>query len=147
MIQVPDNFEARVRESFDRQGFMGHIGATLSRVGPGVCHIVVPFSEYLTQQHGLWHGGVTATLADNACGFAGFTTMAADQQPLSVEFKISFVAPARGDRLEARATVVSNGRRLKHVRCEIHSLDGAEDPVIAVALATVAATRSVTEKG
>lgn len=89
------------------------IGAILEEVSPGTCRISVPYSEKITQQHGFFHGGVTATLADNAAGFAGYTMMSADEQLLSVEFKISLISPAEGSSLEARARVVKNGRRLK----------------------------------
>jgi uncharacterized protein (TIGR00369 family) len=144
-VSASRDLEARVRRGFEKQGFMKTLGAELVEVSPGECRIAVPYSSELTQQHGLFHGGVTATLADNTAGFAGYTLMADDEQPLGVEFKISFVAPAEGERLEARAKVVNNGRRLKHARVEIFSLDGNEERLVAIALATIAATRSVAE--
>ncbi len=140
-----DDFLERVERGFSGQGFMSFIGARLTRVEIGVCHIAVPFSEQLTQQHGFFHGGLTATLADNAAGFAGYTQMSADEQPLSVEFKINFVAPAEGQKLEARARVVRNGRRLKHVQVEVFASRDAEERLVAVALATIAATHGVKE--
>ncbi len=99
----------------------------------------------MTQQHGLFHGGVTATLADNAAGFAGYTLMDEDEQPLSLEFKISFIAPARGETLEARARVVKAGRRLKHVQVEVFVVDAENESLVGLALATIASTRSVAE--
>ena len=140
-----DDLESRVRRGFAKQGFMALIGANLVDVGPGVCRLAVPFSDGVTQQHGLFHGGVTAPLADNAAGIAGYTLMSEGEQPLSVEFKINFVAPARGETLEARARVVRNGRRLKHVHAEVFALDRGSEEIVAVALATIAATTSVSE--
>ena len=137
----------RVRRGFEAQGFMHTLGAELVDVDPGRCTIAVPFSPALTQQHGFFHGGVTATLADNAAGFACFTRMDPDQQPLSVEFKINLVAPARGERLEARAVVVGGGRRLKHARVDVVAVHDGVETLVAVALATVAATRSVEPPG
>lgn len=133
----------RVKEGFEAQGLMRTLGAELGLVEEGVCHISLPFSNRVTQQHGFFHGGVTATLADNAAGFAAYTLMTADRQPLSVEFKISFVAPAQGDALEARAEVVNNGRRLKHVQVHVFALDAAGGTLVAIALATIASTTSV----
>jgi len=143
---MPDNIERRVRTSFEKQGFMQLIGAEVVAVGPGHCRIAVPFSEAVTQQHGFFHGGLTATLADNAAGFAGFTLMSDDEQPLSVEFKINFVAPAAGSQMEARARVVRNGRRLKHVQVEIFAIQGEDESLVALALATITATRAVVEQ-
>ena len=78
---IPENpdYEQRVRASFARQGIMAHIGAEIGRVEPGYCEIMLPFSENLTQQHGFFHGGVTTTIADSACGYAGFTLMPAER--------------------------------------------------------------------
>lgn len=135
--------QAHVREGVAKQAFMTLIGAELSEVAPGSCRLAVAYSPDLTQQHGFFHGGVTATLVDNAAGIAGYTLMSDDEQPLSVEFKISFVAPAMGDRLEARARVIKNGRRLKYVQVEAFTLKHGNETLVAIGLATVAATRSV----
>ena len=50
----------RIRESFGRQGFMRTIGAVLESVESGTVAISCGFEEGLTQQHGLFHGGVLA---------------------------------------------------------------------------------------
>ena len=83
------SFEERVREGFSSQPFMSLLNASLVHVEPGRCEIEVPFRPQLTQQHGFFHGGVIATLADNSGGFAGFSMMSEDEQPLSLEFKIN----------------------------------------------------------
>ena len=58
----------RIRDSFDRQGFMRTLGAVLELVESGTVTITCAFDEALTQQHGLFHGGVVANLADAASG-------------------------------------------------------------------------------
>jgi acyl-coenzyme A thioesterase PaaI-like protein len=58
----------RIRESFNRQGFMRTLGATLEHVESGTVTIKCGFNEGLTQQHGLLHGGGMASLVDVACG-------------------------------------------------------------------------------
>jgi uncharacterized protein (TIGR00369 family) len=138
---VDDALE-RVRRGFAAQGFMRALGAALELVEAGECHIAVPFSDALTQQHGLYHGGVSATLADNAAGFAGYSLMSADEQPLSVEFKINFVAPASGEALVGKAVVLRNGRRLKVVEAKVYARKAGEETLVAVALATIASTTS-----
>lgn len=137
--------ESRVRASFDRQGFMQTLGAELVEVGEGRVVIRASFSPGLSQQHGFFHGGVTATLADNAAGFAAFTTMTAEQQPLSVEFKINLLAPATGQCLEAHGRVLRSGFRVKHAQAEVYSMEGDNRTLVAVALATIAASRAVRE--
>jgi uncharacterized protein (TIGR00369 family) len=120
-------FADRVRESFRRQGIMTHIGAEISRVGPGECEIRLPYGDHLSQQHGFFHGGVVATIADSAAGYAGFSLMPADSGVLTVEFKINLVAPALGELLVARGRVVRPGRTLTVSHAEVSVVkDGAE---------------------
>src|SRR5262245_66339961 len=101
----------RIRHSFDRQGFMRTVGATLESVEPGTVTIACGFDGGLTQQHGLLHGGVLASLADVACGYAALSLMDADREVLTVEFKIHFLKPAKTDRLIAVGHVVQAGRK------------------------------------
>lgn len=142
---LTSNFEERVRSGFSKQGFMATLNATLECVEPGYCCISVPYSDAVTQQHGFFHGGVTATLADNASGFAAFTLMADDEQPLSMEFKVNLLAPAKGDVLLARARVLRAGRRIKHVKAEIFALAGDTEKLIAISFATITSTKAVAE--
>ena len=63
-------WEEKVRESFERQGAMHLLGATISDVWPGGCDIRLPFRQDLTQQHGFFHAGITATLHAQPCLYA-----------------------------------------------------------------------------
>jgi uncharacterized protein (TIGR00369 family) len=105
-------FEALVRESFARQGLMGHLGARLTRVAPGEVEIVLPFSRGVSQQHGYFHAGAIGAVADSAAGYAGVTLMPAGSAALSVEYKLNLLAPADGDEIRAVGRVVRRGRTL-----------------------------------
>src|SRR5262249_53493159 len=78
----------------------------------GTVTITCGFGEGLTQQHGLFHGGVLASLIDVACGYAALSVMPAAREVLAVEFKIHFLKPAPTDRLFAVCQVVQAGRTL-----------------------------------
>jgi uncharacterized protein (TIGR00369 family) len=119
--QLSPETERRIRDSFARQGFMKTLGAELVSVGTGTCEIAVDFSEALTQQHGFFHAGVTATLADNAAGYAAFSTMPENSSVLTTEFKLNLLAPAKGPRLVARAEVIKPGRTLVVVAANVYS--------------------------
>ncbi len=116
------NFEARVRASFDRQEFMTLIGARITRVAPGLVEIELPYRADLTQQHGFFHGGVTSTIADNACGYAAYSLMPADASVLTTEFKINLLAPAEGEMLRARGRVIKPGRTLTVCEAEVFAV-------------------------
>ncbi len=86
----PD-FAARVRDSFGRQPFMEHIGARITALEPGFCEITVDHRRELTQQHGFVHGGVLASIADSAAGYAAFSLMPAEASVLTVEYKLNLL--------------------------------------------------------
>ncbi len=133
------DFVDRVHRSFTDQAFMGFLGARLGAVEPGYVEISLPHRPELGQQHGFFHGGVVATLADNAAGFAAFSLMDDTEQPLSVEFKINLINGARGERLEARAEVIKNGRTLKICRADVYASAGDGETHCATALVSVIA--------
>lgn len=115
---VDANFEHRTRESFGKQGIMAHIGARLDVVVPGRVEISLPFRAELSQQHGFFHAGVIATIADSAGGYAGFTLFPADAGVLTVEYKINLLAAADGERAIAVGEVIRSGRTLTVCRID-----------------------------
>ena len=130
--------EARVRESFSRQGFMRHLGAEVTKLGPGECEIRVPYREEMTQQHGYFHAGVAA-IADSACGYAAYGLMPATSSVLTVEYKINLVAPAAGDILIARARVVRSGKTLKICAADVFAVKDGRETLCATTLSTIMA--------
>ena len=134
----PDpGYAARTRESFATQGAMAHLGAELAEVSPGRCVVALPFRPELTQQDGFFHGGIVATIADSAAGFAAFTLMPAGSRVLSVELKVNFLAPARGDCLLATGRVERSGRSLSVVRAEVEAVEGGALTTVALLLGTM----------
>ena len=117
---VDPNYERRTRESFAKQGIMGHIGATLDVVRPGHVEISLPFRAELSQQHGFFHAGVISTIADSAGGYAGFTLFPADAGVLTVEYKINLLAAADGERAIAVGDVIRSGRTLTVCRIDAY---------------------------
>jgi uncharacterized protein (TIGR00369 family) len=115
-------WEATVRASFARQGVMKLIGAEMVALAPGHCEIRLPFRDDLTQQHGYFHAGITATIVDSAGGYAGFTLMPAGSEVLSVEFKLNLLAPADGEFLVAEGQALKSGRNLVITRGEVYAI-------------------------
>lgn len=124
----PD-FAAKVRDSFARQGIMAHLGARLETLEPGLVEIAVPFRPELSQQHGYFHAGVVATVADSSAGYAAFSLMPPGSSVLSIEFKVNLIAPANGRLLRARGRVVRSGRTITVCQMEAEvERDGAWTP-------------------
>ena len=139
MRQPPPNpaFETDVRASFARQKVMEAIGAELVRIAPGEISIEMPFREDLTQQDGFLHAGVLAAILDSACGYAAMTLVPAGARVLTVEFKANFLAPARGERFEARASVKRAGRTLTTTQADAYAAADGQETLIATMLATI----------
>jgi uncharacterized protein (TIGR00369 family) len=135
---VDPEFETRIRDSFQLQKVMPSIGATLETVTPGFVEIRLPYSENLTQQHGYLHAGIVTTIVDSACGYAAYTLAAADTNVLTVEYKVNFLSPARGQLFIASGRVLKAGRTLTVCQGEVMAHDGDLPPaVIATMLATI----------
>jgi uncharacterized protein (TIGR00369 family) len=118
-------FEKVVRESFAKQGLMGHLGAWLLEVAPGRVTIELPLAAKLTQQSGHFHGGVVGAIADSAGGYAALTLMPAGAEVVTVEYKINFMRPASGPLLRATADVIRPGKTITVARIECSAGEAA----------------------
>ena len=101
----PD-FEAAVRESFAAQGLMATLGARLASVEPGRVVIEMPFSNAVSQQQGLFHGGAIGAIGDTAGGYAALSLMPAGSEGVTVEYKINFMRPAMGRLVRADGRIL-----------------------------------------
>jgi len=134
-------FEAKVRDSFARQQFMATIGANLAVVAAGEVEIRLRPDPRLTQQHGFLHAGVVIAAVDSACGYSALTLMEEAAEVLTVELKVNLLAPAAGDSLVARGSVLRAGRTLTICSGEaVAEADGVETTV-ATLLTTMMAVR------
>ena len=107
----PD-YENVVRDSFSRQQFMQEMGVRIEVLRPGICELAVDRRPGLTQQHGFFHGGLVAAIADSAAGYAAFSLYPANSTVLTVDYSVNFLKPAQGNLLRARAEVVKSGKTL-----------------------------------
>ena len=132
----PD-YEAKVRSSFSRQTAMQTLGAVMGKVMPGEVEIEMPYRADLAQQHGFIHGGIVTAIIDSACGYAAFSLSAPDTEVLTVEYKVNFVAPAKGQRLLARGEVIRPGATVAVCKGDVLAYDGGEEKLVATMLATM----------
>lgn len=127
---------ARIRDRVGRQGFMAHVGAELSELARGTCTLEVERRPELLQHNGLFHGGVTAFLVDNATTIAAVTSRG--QPALTAEYKLNLLSPAVGERLICRARVIKPGRQVAVVAADVFCLTDGVEKHTATALASIA---------
>jgi uncharacterized protein (TIGR00369 family) len=106
-------------------------------VVPGEVDIRLPFRADLTQQHGFLHAGAMTTVVDSACGYAALTLMPAGAGVLTVEFKVSLVAPGKGDGIVARGRVLKAGRTLTTCVGDAFAIASGEEKLVLTMLATM----------
>jgi len=130
---APD-LETRIRRKLERQYFMHLIGADLTRIEPGRIEVGLTLGQQHQQQRGFTHGGLTATMADLAAGFAAVTLVPDGVGVVTAELKVSYLNPGIGTRLRAVGWVLKAGRRLHFCEAEVW----CDDVLIAKATATMA---------
>ena len=132
----PD-FEARVRDSFSRQTAMHPMGAVLGRVAPGEVEVEMPHRTDLAQQHGFIHGGIMTAILDSACGYAALSLSAPDTAVLTVEYKVNFIAPAKGERFVSRGEVLRPGATVTVCKGDMMAFADGEEKLVATMLTTL----------
>jgi uncharacterized protein (TIGR00369 family) len=132
-----DDCQGRIRSSFAKQGLMRTLGATLGTVSPGLVEIALRPGPAISQQHGFVHAGAVSAIADTAAGYAALSLMPPDRGVLTTEFKINLLAPAMGDRILARGTVVKAGRTLTVAQTEVFAESGGRSKLVALLTATL----------
>ena len=133
--------EQRVRESFARQSLISTLNGKLTLLEPGQAYIQMPFDERFTQQDGFLHAGVVTTLMDSACGYAAYTLMPENSRVLSVEFKVNFLHPARGEKFRAEGRVIKPGKTLTICEGKLFASQGSQEKLVAVMQATMICVR------
>ncbi len=126
---------AKGREILAAQPFSRLVGTELIALSLEHAELALPITEQVMQQHGFVHGGVLSYLADNALTFAGGFALGGGV--VTSEMKINYVRPAIGERLIARAVVVSAGRSQAVTRCDIFAVKGGSEKLCAAAQGTI----------
>ena len=126
--------EARIRRKLERQQFMHLVGADLTCIEPGRIEAELALGPQHQQQRGFAHGGLVATMADLAAGFAAVTLVPEGVGVVTAELKVSYLNPGVGARLRAIGWVLKAGRRLHFCEAEVW----CDDLLIAKTTATMA---------
>lgn len=125
--------EARIREKLKRQYFMHLIGADLTHIEPGRIEAELALGQQHQQQRGYAHGGLVATMADLAAGFAAVTLVPENYGVVTSDLKVSYLNPGIGSRIKAIGWVLKSGRRMHFCEAEVW----CDDVLIAKASATM----------
>ncbi len=132
-----DEYEAKVRQSFNRQKIMKTVNASILSIRPGEVELEFPYQSSLTQQHGFIHAGIVSTVLDSACGYAAFSLMPEGAAVLTIEFKINFLSPAKGKLFKAVGIVKKPGRNITVTEGELFTCTDGEQKLVATMVGTI----------
>ena len=95
----------------------------------GTVEIQIEWREEMGQYSGFLHAGLVGTLIDTACGFAAATI--AGSKLLAANFSVNCLRPAVGEKFVARARVVKPGKQQIFTACDLFSVNGSEEKLVA----------------
>lgn len=124
---------ARLRRAFDAVPYARLLGIELVSAARGEATLALETREELMRMSGIMHGGALASLLDTAAAFAAISLEESSERTVTIDLNMHFLRPVSAGRVEARARVLREGRRVLIITAE------ATDPtgkLIAVATTT-----------
>lgn len=101
------------------------LGIRLASVGPGRCTFELDIEPRHLNRQGTLQGGVSATLLDAACGYAGLQgDDGALGNAVTLMLSISYLGRVSTGKVRAIATVTRAGRAIYFSSAELVSADG-----------------------
>ena len=79
----------------------------------------------------------STSILDSACGYAAYSVAPEGCNVLTVEFKVSLLAPAVGEKFAARAQVKRHGKILTVCTADAFAINGDREKLIATMLGTI----------
>ena len=141
-----DDTRTRIRDSVAKQSAMALIHAEVPVIEEGRAEIEIPHWDGVLQQHGYVHGGVVGMIADSAAGYAAMSVVPEGTSVLTVEYKINMVAPANGDRIVAKGSVLRAGRTLLLTKADVYAVKDGTETLCAVMQQTIMAMHGKGER-
>ena len=127
----------RVAAAFRDESAAAHWAGELASVCPGMVEITVSFFDDSTGGPGMLHRSIVAAFLDDACVLAALSLTSPGDLVTTAEYKLNFLAPAKGSEVAARAEVLRPGRSITVCRADAF----ADGQLTARMLATLAVSR------
>ena len=138
LVPKTTDFADRIRANFKTQSAMTTFGIEMLDVVAGHTRLEMLANDRVLQQQGFVHGGVIAAAMDSACGYAALSLAAADREVLTIEYKVSFIAPAVGERYEFEGQVIKPGRTISFTEGTAFAINGEVRKLVATLNASMA---------
>ncbi len=117
-----EQMDLLVRYFDEEVTFSKHIGARVEEMEPGRATLYVDTEDFHLNGSGTLHGGVYASLLDNAMGLALISRVGV--RTATVGMNVHFLGAVGGGRINCHAEVVHRTRRLATVEGKVHDEEG-----------------------
>jgi uncharacterized protein (TIGR00369 family) len=102
--------------------FSKHIGAKVERVEPGRSVISIDVEDIHLNGAGTLHGGVYASLIDNAMGLSVLALVGV--RTATIQMNVHFVGAVNGGRITCESEVLHRTRRTATAEAKVHDAGG-----------------------
>ncbi|HST50481.1 MAG TPA: PaaI family thioesterase [Pyrinomonadaceae bacterium] len=116
---------ARLREAFEQVPYARLLGMEFVNAERGAATFALEARKELTRMGGILHGGAIFSLLDSAAAFAVLTLLEPGANTVTVDLTVHFLRPVSAGRIEARARVLRQGRRVAILSVEAKDQTGA----------------------
>ena len=137
MQELDPEITRYIYEDYKIQNLLNSFSAKITQLSLGHVEIEAPIAEAILNQHGFAHAGFGFSLADTAAGYAAITHLPIGHNILTVESKINYLAPAKGDILRAVGRLIHPGRRLSVVVADLFAIRKKTQQKIAILQTTM----------
>ena len=103
---------ALLEETFRQVPYVRLLGVKFVSAERGSATFALEVREELKRMGGLLHGGAIASLLDTAAAFAVHTVLEPEKHTVTIDLTLHFLRPVTSGRVEARARVLREGRRV-----------------------------------
>ncbi|UOF91159.1 PaaI family thioesterase [Fodinisporobacter ferrooxydans] len=104
--------------------FWDYIGMRELKIEDGYAELRIDITPDLLQRRGVVHGGVLATLIDGVIGSAVRSTLTDELGSATVELKVNYIRPAKGEYLIAKSKLTYRGGTLAVGQAEVFDSEG-----------------------
>lgn len=125
-----DQLQSLIDSSPLASSFNTRVGQCLD----GYAEIHLPITEKLYQHRGIVNGAVIGFVADTAVCIAAATKVG---DVRTQEYKVNFIAPAMGQELIGKGSIISTGFSQVIARADVYAVNNGNSYLVATALATL----------
>lgn len=113
-----------LREEANASPYYRLLGMEVEEASPTHARVIMRRQEGLLQFQDAIHGGAIFSVADAAVAIASLIGVAEGTHALTIEGKLNYTAPARGEVVTAEATIAQRGRKIVVGEVRVTDEDG-----------------------